>query len=309
MRDVIGGCDRAIARSARSRMEAPFFPRIRVWCNVCMRRAGLMRRRFVFASLVFSLCASSSARAAESECNPAYEQADMLLHASQSPRLTEARERLRVCSARECKGWMVKDCVKWLDEVERRLPSVVLGAKDAQGAELADVEVAADAKKIASRLDGRAVEIDPGEHTFVFTFAEGRSVTQKTVVKEGEKAQRVSVVLPQKPATPPAAVKPAPPVATEPTRLDLRTLGLVAGGAGAAGLIVGGFFGVKAMNAKSNANCNDGSCDPGPLSDARSAATVSTIGFVAGGVLLAGGAVLFLFDLKQRGDKRVGGAW
>jgi hypothetical protein len=269
-------------------------------------------RRLLQASFILFTFASSHAALAADECNASYEQADLALHASGAGHdLLEARERLRVCSRRECKAWMVKDCVKWLDDVESRIPSVVLVARDA-GADVTDVEVAMDGKKITSRLDGRAIETNPGEHAFVFTFANGKQITQRAVIKEGEKAQRVSVAIdapppPTKPA-PQAAVTAVPDPPRESPRIDLRTISLATAGAGVLGLGLGAFFGVKAMNAKSDANCIDDRCDPAALSDARSAATVSTIGFAVGTVLLAGGAVLFLYDMKKS-TTRVGGAW
>ncbi|MCA9588595.1 MAG: hypothetical protein KC657_24935, partial [Myxococcales bacterium] len=57
----------------------------------------------------------------------------------------------------------------------------------------------------------------------------------------------------------------------------------------------GGIFGLVAIGAKNEAQCNErNQCQPGPLADARSAATVSTVGFVAGAALLAAGVTLVL---------------
>ena len=75
-----------------------------------------------------------------------------------------------------------------------------------------------------------------------------------------------------------------------------RTVGWITGGVGVAGLALGTVFGVMAMSDKNGAHCDaSGACDPGKLSDANSAATISTVGFIAGGVLLAGGAALVIF--------------
>ncbi len=89
-----------------------------------------------------------------------------------------------------------------------------------------------------------------------------------------------------------------------------RTAGLVVGGVGIAGLALGSVFGILASGAKSDAKkaCESGpsftypgTCDPTSRdtvdksnSNAKSNATISTIGFIAGGALLAGGAVLYL---------------
>ncbi len=78
-----------------------------------------------------------------------------------------------------------------------------------------------------------------------------------------------------------------------------RTIALVTGGAGIVGIGVGSVFGILAMskNNSTSGHCNGSVCDAptiAALGDARTDATVSTVGFVAGGVLLAAGAVLYL---------------
>jgi len=80
-----------------------------------------------------------------------------------------------------------------------------------------------------------------------------------------------------------------------------RTLAYVAGGAGIVGIAVGSIFGLISMGKKSDAEaqcrapdyklCTATGVELGK--DAMSAGNISTVGFVAGGVLLAGAAVLY----------------
>jgi hypothetical protein len=80
-----------------------------------------------------------------------------------------------------------------------------------------------------------------------------------------------------------------------------RVTALVVGGVGVAGLVVGGVFGIRAIDLK---NQRSQFCDANNLCnseqgvsldhDARTAATVSTVSMIAGGVLAAGGIVLVL---------------
>jgi hypothetical protein len=65
-------------------------------------------------------------------------------------------------------------------------------AKNAAGSDLVDVKVTVDGAPLATKLDGLAVDVDPGAHTFAFEAPDGR-VEQKVVITEGGKAQRVSV--------------------------------------------------------------------------------------------------------------------
>jgi hypothetical protein len=86
-------------------------------------------------------------------------------------------------------------------------------------------------------------------------------------------------------------------------------LGVVTGVVGLGGIAVGSVFGLVAKSHQSDAgpHCSGTECDAtgiSALSDARSAATVSTIGFIAGGAVLAGGVVLYL--VAPRGPSTTG---
>ena len=257
------------------------------------------------------------------KCNTAYEDADSLVRLG-GTKLLEAREKLRVCARSSCKAWMIKECTKSLSEVEARIPSVVLVATDAEGHEVVDVTVTTEDKvELTRRLDGRAVEIGPGERVLTFTAADGRRVAVSVVVKEGEKAQRVTAklepskpVAPAEPAPPPRAGGAPPPPEPASRRAaapalsgssGLRTTGFVLASAGVAGVVIGTVFGVKAIGNKSDAACDaNNACDPEALSSARSAATVSTIGFVAGAALAAGGvALIILAPSRSSGTGRL----
>jgi hypothetical protein len=95
--------------------------------------------------------------------------------------------------------------------------------------------------------------------------------------------------------------QPQQPGAPPPFWSGQRIAGAALGGAGVVGIAVGAAFGAIALgkNSQSNADghCHDGNvCDSTGFAlrhDARSAGTASTVGWVAGGVLLAGGAATF----------------
>ncbi len=154
---------------------------------------------------------------------------------------------------------------------------------------------------------GFAVPVDPGQHT-ISVSAPGKEVWQTMIeVQPNGAARSITVPVlkdaPSEGATPGAGQSQAPAIdrgtADSGDRgKGQRVGGLVAMGVGAAGLAVGGFFGVQAMGKKSDAGCDGNTC-PDQASkrlyeDAQSAGTISTIGFVIGGVALAGGAVLYL---------------
>ena len=85
-----------------------------------------------------------------------------------------------------------------------------------------------------------------------------------------------------------------------PRELTLQYGEVGVGGVGVAGLVVGSLFGAVASSKWSAAKSDCGAgCGPtapaqGEKSTASSDATISTVAFVVGGVLAAGGVVLYL---------------
>lgn len=176
-----------------------------------------------------------------------------------------------------------------------------------------DLVVTLDGEKLPSAVWGTALPVDPGEHA-IEAGAPGhvRWSTKAAIVGE---AARLTVAVPRLEAEPvaaaPAAPAPstasasspsgAPPAEAPSSWSTQRTLALVTGGVGVVGLGVGAAFGLSATSKKSeyeqhqgpNGRCLDAAC--ATLSqDALSAATGSTVGFIAGGALVAVGAVLWL---------------
>lgn len=146
---------------------------------------------------------------------------------------------------------------------------------------------------------GSAIPIDPGKHVIVAS-AEGKRPWQtEVVVAEG--ARPVKVIVPGLENAPVAAA-PAGLVTTEKQRdgSTQRTVGLIVGGVGVVGLGLGTFFGLRsiARHDEDQAHCDPNSaCDAtgvGLREDARDAGNLSTIAFIAGGALTAGGVVLYL---------------
>ena len=172
------------------------------------------------------------------------------------------------------------------------------------------MKVSIDGKVVNTQLDGVAISLDPGTHRVRLEAVSGAFYDRQVVIKEGEQKRLIAVVLakPAEEVPPDAAPKPvetppdtppdeAPPVSHG---SGLRVAGFVVGGVGLGGLVLGTVFGVLAIGSKDQAACTpDGYCAPGPLADARSQATVATVGLVSGGVLLATGITLILVAPKS----------
>jgi hypothetical protein len=124
-------------------------------------------------------------------------------------KLRAAHTALLACSHAACPGAIRSDCVDWLTEVERDIPSVVLSARSPKGDELG-ARVTMDGEVLATRLDGRPVEIDPGEHVFRFEVPPYPPVEQRIVVRTGEKNRELLVTVGDTTAPPPVKEPPRP---------------------------------------------------------------------------------------------------
>jgi hypothetical protein len=250
----------------------------------------------------------SAAEPTISECLAANDKSIQLRN---DHKLLTARKELLVCAAATCPGEVRKECMRRIDQVNTSLPTVVIEAKDGSGNDLTAVKVTMDGEVLAEKLDGSALSMDPGAHTFTFEVAGQPPMTKQLVIREGQKDRREALQfgapppLQTGPATTPAKTTANPAIETSVDRVSSsagssqRIIALVAGGVGVVGLGVGTIFGLKAMSKHSDANAKcPGACNDQAgvelWNDARTAGTISTIGFVVGGVGLATGTILWL---------------
>jgi hypothetical protein len=179
----------------------------------------------------------------------------------------------------------------------------------APAADVPGLVVKRDGETVGRAGWGTPIPVDPGAHA-IEASAPGRRPWQSQAVVEGPAAKAsievpplaeeaaAPATAPPAPVSPPPPAPPAPPPPSSPGS-TLRVLGVVTGVVGLGGIAVGSVFGLFARGHQSDAgpHCNGSVCDAtgvSDLDDARSAAQVSTLGFVAGGAVLAGGVVLYL---------------
>jgi hypothetical protein len=126
-------------------------------------------------------------------CASSYERGQEL---RQGSKLRRAREVLLGCSRAACGDFVQRECSKWITQIDAETPSMVLLAKDEAGVAVLDVEVTMDGELLTSRLDGRAVSVDPGMHDFTFKTATGILIQRRVAISLGERNRVVSVDLP-----------------------------------------------------------------------------------------------------------------
>src|SRR5579864_2251399 len=91
---------------------------------------------------------------------------DASLKLGREHRLREERAQLLICAATDCPVVIRNECIRRVDEVNAAIPTLIFEAKDAAGNDLSAVKVTMDGEVLAQSLDGTALSIDPGLHTF-----------------------------------------------------------------------------------------------------------------------------------------------
>jgi serine/threonine-protein kinase len=231
-------------------------------------------------------------------------------------KLLEARAETARCAIEACPQEVQRVCGLRAQQITAALPTIVFEVKDDAGADISGVRLSIDGRPMDSAGTVTAVALDPGDHVFVFEIpGQAARIEKSFVLREGERQRRERVTVIRSPA--PAAsprLAGAPPMMvvddSAPGRIE-RTIGLVIGGAGVAGLIVGGIFGLAAKSKweEAQANCKPGCAPDAPAqqtkSEAQSAATLATISTIAGGALLVGGGALFFLAPSSNSTKGV----
>jgi hypothetical protein len=287
--------------------------------TTCSRSASRPSRALL-AGIFAALAAGPSVARADVSNTECIQANGAAQDARRDLKFSAAREQLARCIDPSCPAMVRDDCTRRLDELGQVQPTIVFDAKDASGRDVAAVKVRVDGMPLAEKLDGVALAVDPGEHTFTFTVPGGAPVTQTFVIKEGQKARYERIVVggpapgqeiavaptAATPASSPASAlaaadaapaTPSPASAEKPAASGTRwrTVGWVLGGVGLAGIGVGTVFGLDALSTKSSHCDANGICTPpGTARTAYRQATVSTLGLIAGGVLVAGGLGLVL---------------
>jgi hypothetical protein len=123
------------------------------------------------------------------ECVAHHEDAQLVRRQS---KLLAARSALLVCSRASCPPAIRADCVDWLEEVNRSVPSVVVTARE-RGADVTDVRVLIDGELAASRLSGGALEADPGAHQFRFESPRFPAIERAVLMGEGMRNRPIEV--------------------------------------------------------------------------------------------------------------------
>lgn len=169
-------------------------------------------------------------------------------------KLLASKKALLSCAEEQCPAMVRADCLRWLDEVEGAIPTIVVVAKSDRGDEF-DVRVIIDGNLATSQLDGKPIELDPGSHQILFDRSGSRPQEMRLILGQGEKNRILRLDFGTKPPSLPA---PAPTLA--PASLQAPTgvrpvpaMTYVFGGVAAAAVASATYFGLKANAAHNDA--------------------------------------------------------
>lgn len=190
----------------------------------------------------------------------------------QSGAVRAARAALVACGGTACPGPLRDDCVRWVAELDRQIPTLVVAARDAAGRDLTDVAVWLDGAAWLTTLDGVSKPIDPGVRVFRFERASGEAVEKRLTLVLGEQNRSLTITFPDGvPSATRAALGPparAPNATPSSAAASNRTPALVAAAVGAAGV---GSFAFFAVSGQQRLNELRASCAPYCSDDDRSA--------------------------------------
>jgi len=201
----------------------------------------------------------------------------------------------------------VHDAEEDLLALHARMPKVTI-VPSGPGASDPQLTVTLDGRPLATALVGVELPIDPGEHTLHAVVPGGQptDLVFSVIEKQRQKvelavadARHVAAAPPPRVVAPPVVAKPdAPEPAPSPWH---KRAGLIVGGVGVAGVATGIITGLLAGSrySKAERECTDHTCVEGgagwdAVQSFRTFRTVSTIGYIVGGVGLAAGTTLLL---------------
>jgi hypothetical protein len=256
-----------------------------------MRRALAMTAVLTLGSLLPG--SEGQARADDkNRCISASEQGQQL---RDSGKYKAARDAFAQCARDACPTIVRRDCTRWQSDLAQLWPSVVFGAKDPKGNDLSTVSVAVDGEPIVTALDGKPVQIDPGQHVFRFETQGFPAVEREVVVRAGEKSRQVVAQFGDAPATP-AAPKQADATPT-PAQAPIPTGTWVFGGIAIVAFGTEAFFGFSGLSDRSSLYAQPcaktATCNPDDVTSIRTKFTVADIALGVG--LISAGLSAYLY--------------
>jgi hypothetical protein len=213
-----------------------------------------------------------------------------------SGKLLEAGAALASCVRTSCPEAVRRDCSLWQREVVRTTPSILVRARDSDGAELGEVTLLIDQKRIVQSVGVQPISLDPGDHVVQFSYPGALPVTESVRLEAGRKNQLMTVSftrLPQGASSEMSGRLRVPsPRSNAPAVLAWTATGLSL--AAVSSFIYFGATGKSELDALKDA-CSS-TCDPSSIDSANRKLTIADISL---GVAFVSAGVATVFFLGQ----------
>jgi hypothetical protein len=187
------------------------------------------------------------------------------------------------------------DAQSELEQLRPQIPRLVIRVN---GGNPSDVTLSIDGQPVASSIIGKPRLINPGAHRVEAQLG----AVQKSASVDMLAGKEASVVLELGPSAvrKGPATQPPPTGDNAPPTSPRRTLGWVGIGVGGAGIVLGSVMGVLTISKRAalkDSGCSDTRCPhekQAQVDRLNTFRAVSSVGFIAGGVLATSGIVLLL---------------
>ena len=256
--------------------------------------------------IAFAIVASSSLAVADTlskeACVDAHSRGQ---DARDQGKITLARKLFLTCAQSGCPAAVQGDCARFADDLSNIQPTVNFVARDGNGNDLPNTTVYVDGVLVATTIDGRPVDIDPGNHVVKFSNS-GKDEVVTVVIGSGEKGRTVQARFGSSSSAAPVGgiATPTPKKQGPKTTHPKGSLAVVIGGGVVA--LAGGavaFYGKSQIPSSCNLSTHECAAPPGDkvFDDASSAAGTMNIGIITAGVgvvALAGGLVWYFGGAK-----------
>jgi hypothetical protein len=227
-------------------------------------------------------------------------------------KLLESQEVFRRCSVTQCPSEIIRDCLDWMDQVQKQTPSVSFRVT-ADGVNRADVRVFIDDTLVLSQLTGKAIDLNPGLHRVQVLLAPFEPYNTELVVNEGEKFRIVDVAfgtaVPLQPK--PVVLAPPRPAPVEMGR-PIPTMTYVFGGLSIAAAASGTAWGLatRSGRAELDRDCAP-ACSPDRVDTIKRRALFTDLSWGVSALSFVSAATFYIFRPEEPlGDAvEVGLSW
>lgn len=224
-------------------------------------------------------------------------------------KITLARKLFLTCAQSGCPAAVQGDCARFADDLSNLQPTVNFVARDGNGNDLPNTTVYVDGVLVATTIDGRPVEVDPGSHTVKFSNG-GKDEVVTVVIGTGEKGRVVQARFGAATSSNPSLGStnadrdtPSKPRGPKTTHPKGSMAVAIAGGvvAVAGGALI--FYGRSQVPSQCELSTHQCAAPPGDpvFEEAKSAAGTVNLGMAAAGIgaaALAGGLVWYFAGAK-----------